>query len=145
MIRAAYRGIVSDDFLFGKLTVLARIENIRKAIESNSDRFDVCESEGIVVGFTRSGPSRDDDLPGVPELYAIYIDPCFQRSGFGRRLMEHFLNSGIATTPIEAALWVFKGNDASRRFYERMGFVPDGKEKVYAELAPALRYVRHRP
>lgn len=39
-------------------------------------------------------------------------------------------------------LWVFEGNDRARRFYEAMGYTPDGATKIIEVGAPlpAVRY-----
>jgi len=142
--RTAYRGIVPDGFLYGNLRVVERVANIRKAISSGGERFFVAEVDGMVVGFTRFGPSRDESYPGMGELYALYVDPGFQRRGYGRRLIEHFLDHDLAASG-RSLLWVFRDNHESRRFYEAMGFSVDGAETLYANLAPAVRYIYPAP
>ena len=44
-------------------------------------------------------------------------------------------------------LWVFEGNDSARRFYEAMGYTPDGATKIIEVGAPlpAIRYSRRLP
>ncbi|NQV06982.1 GNAT family N-acetyltransferase [bacterium] len=47
----------------------------------------VAEQDGVVVGFVHLGPGRDANAGGVPELWAIYVDPDHQRRGVGRLLL----------------------------------------------------------
>ena len=42
-------------------------------------------------------------------------------------------------------LWVLKGNDRARRFYQRAGFTADGAEEPFdvdGVAVPEVRYVR---
>lgn len=43
----------------------------------------------------------------------------------------------------EIVLWVLEGNADARRFYEAMGFVPDGASKI-VQLGVPLKAVRYR-
>src|SRR6185436_14687493 len=76
--RAAYRGHMPDDFL-AALSVEQRTEHHRRGIgtpRSPEHRTWVAESDGRIVAFAITGPSRDEGAaPGVAELFALYADP----------------------------------------------------------------------
>jgi len=93
--RAAYRGIVSDDFL-ARISVGARERAWRERILGDPTRpVFVAERDDTVIGYCAlAAPSRDEDAaPGVAELAAIYVDPDRWRSGAGTSLMRTGLAS----------------------------------------------------
>jgi ribosomal protein S18 acetylase RimI-like enzyme len=107
----------------------------------------VAEFDHQVVGFVRSGPSRDnDDDPGqVGEIYAIYVHPDY----WGRRVGYTLLQT--ATQQLqqqgfgEVTLWTLRDNRHARAFYERTGLAVDGATKETergGELAVEVRYRR---
>jgi len=103
-------------------------------LERLTDRGDrrtwVADRDGTLVGFVTAGPTRDDDLraeaPRAGEVYAIYVSADAQGRGVGRSLMDAALTwlRDAGRDPI--AVWVIVGNDPATRFYERLGFRPDG-------------------
>jgi ribosomal protein S18 acetylase RimI-like enzyme len=100
----------------------------------------VCESDGEVVGFASTGPSRDEDALG--ELYAIYVDPEAWSTGAGRALIAS-AETALAAEYSAALLWVLEDNPRARGFYERAGWAPDGVRKAEERLgvrAPEVRY-----
>ena len=117
--QAAYRGIVADSFL-DSLVVDARMRASRIAEIPTLVAVDADQ----VVGMACFGPSRDEDLEGVAELYALYVDPSSWRAGIGSALLEECTElAGVA------ALWVLEGNHRARAFYGRHGFTADGATK----------------
>ena len=94
-----------------------------------------------MVGFTYLGPSEE---PGVPELYAIHVDPAYVGTGVGRLLMIDALEHLGERARV---LWVLEGNARARRFYERGGWALDGTTRdvpMGGETAHQLRYALHR-
>jgi ribosomal protein S18 acetylase RimI-like enzyme len=90
-----------------------------------------------LVGFSVSGPSRDEEAPAPWELYAIYVRQAWWGSGLGDELMT-------ATVP-DGPCWLFvlEANARAQAFYRRHGFAPDGTRHHYAGLdAWELRMVR---
>jgi len=88
------------------------------------------EGEETIAGFTTFGPSRDADLPGLGEVYALSVDPARYRAGVGRQLMAEARRRLRALGFTAALLWVLEGNDRATRFYEREGWRPDGTTRV---------------
>jgi GntR family transcriptional regulator len=59
-------------------------------------------------------------------VYSLHVDPDLHRCGIGRRLLEGAMRR-FATAGFEVAtLWVVTDNVVARRFYERLGWLPDG-------------------
>jgi ribosomal protein S18 acetylase RimI-like enzyme len=80
-----------------------------------------------VVGFAATGASGDSEDEG--ELYAIYVLPAAWGSGVGPALMRAAVDSVRAEGFPTATLWVLDDNPRARRFYEREGWVADGRRE----------------
>jgi GNAT superfamily N-acetyltransferase len=92
--------------------------------------------DGSIVGFSGSGPSRDEEMPGVRELYFVYLRDEFHGRGLGQSLFD------AAIEPGPAFLWVAADNPRAHRFYERNGFRLDGAEKTEPFLGEQVHEVR---
>ena len=88
-----------------------------------------------------SEPGED---PDVGELFAIYLQPDVVERGIGKALMakaEQFLR---AEPYVEATLWVLETNERARRFYESLGWRPDGATQDEPGFGYTLHEVRYR-
>ena len=98
-----------------------------------------------IAGFCSFGPTRDTDAADVAEIYSLNIFPPFWSRGAGRTLCEHAFREAAAREHRAVTLWVLKENDRARRFYERLGYVPDGTQKIdTATTGSPLNDVRYR-
>lgn len=113
-----------------------------------------------VTGFCTLHPAADDRRAGAAgtgtagtghargcgEIASFYVLPSEWRQGTGRRLGERTLAEACARGFDEVVLWVLETNARARRFYESLGFRPDGASKVFLERPYAswreLRYRR---
>ena len=116
----SYRGIVDDGYL-DRMT-LAQTEE--KAFRWR-DNLLVAKDGERVVGFVGYGPARGDE--GAGEVFALYVLEEYQRRGIGYALMREALSRLEGRRVV--FLWVLKENAKAIRFYERVGFQPDGGEK----------------
>ncbi|WP_246292126.1 GNAT family N-acetyltransferase [Lentzea indica] len=87
--------------------------------------------------FAYTGPSRDADA-GF-ELYAIYFLP----SAWGSGLAEPLAQAALGDSR-DAIVWVLEENKRARRFYERLGFAPDGTTRQETIGSAVLNEVRYR-
>ena len=141
--RAAYREIVSDQYLFSKLSVIKRAESFRKVIEENSEETFVCDEDGIIKAFMTIGKCRNSDKPNSFELWGLYVDPCFKRNGIGKKMLSFCETEAKERGFLENCLWVFNSNKNSIVFYEKMGYSPDGKKEIIEYFkAIEMRYVK---
>lgn len=101
-----------------------------------------CDRDGAVVGFStlRATPGGAGG-----EIWALFVRPAHWRRGIGRRLCERSLADAQARGFAAVELWELEGNETARRFFEAMGFLPDGDTRIFLEHAGiALREVRFR-
>ena len=104
----------------------ARVERWRTIVGTgSSDNLLAWSDDGSLVGFSSTGPGRDDADDGLPglEVMALYVRAEVYGTGVGHAL----LTAAIGTAA--AYLWVLDGNTRAIVFYERQGFVFDGAEK----------------
>lgn len=128
--RVAYAGIVSGSHL-ASLDQEDRARKWAKTLASANDNTRVAVlKNGSIVGWASFGPSRDDDGQGNGELYAIYLDHAYWNRGIGKQLMDdallHLKRNGFD----RVTLWVLEENHRTRKFYEKVGFLHDGKSKT---------------
>lgn len=86
--------------------------------------------------------TRQEDMPGYAELICIHSLQEQWRKGYGSKMMDSMLCDIAAAGYTKVMLWVFKDNIRARRFYERHGFITDGKTKQDME-AIEICYEKH--
>jgi ribosomal protein S18 acetylase RimI-like enzyme len=141
--RAAYQGLVPDAFL-ERFEYHWREKRFREALAAGVEETYLIWTGEKAVGFLTIGAARDPDLDAerTGEIWGIYVSPGYWRRGAGRTLAgkaERILRSRGYEN---AVLWVLEGNPRARRFYEAMGFAPDGELREMNWGAPlrAMRY-----
>ena len=124
--RINYFPIFQDpQYSFGTLQVVPLVDRLSKQ-EGLLDRLYVCD-DGVVKGFLL--------LDGT-EICKLYVDPCFQSEGIGRRLLEY----AVAVHGADR-LWALEKNTRAIAFYRRNGFRLTGDrepEEGTAEYRVAL-------
>ena len=141
--KAAYRGILPDDFL-DRLNPEAKVSMWERFIRNGQGLILLARSSSGVLGFCHLIPSRDADGDGVAEIAAIYVDPDGWRKGCGRRLFEVALRSAVEQGYAAMTLWVLTGNSRGRGFYEAVGMQADGAVKAEERPGCVLHEVRYR-
>ena len=117
----SYPGIVDAGYL-ARLT----LERCEEMAFRWPEGIWVAKLDGQVVGFAACGPDREN--PGAGELYALYVLEAFQKRKIGWRLMRFCLEERAGCSRV--FVWVLTGNDKAIRFYEQVGFRPDGAERT---------------
>ncbi len=128
----SYRGMVDDGYL-DRMT-LAQTEE--KAFRWR-DNILVAKDGERVVGFVGYGLAGGTE--GAGEVFALYVLEEYQKRGVGYALMRRALDELAGCRVV--VLWALKENKKALRFYERVGFHPDGEEKEIVLGAP-VRGVR---
>lgn len=103
----------------------ARVASWSTIIATGSSANLLAWSGERLVGFSSTGPGRDDPADDLPplELMALYVRASAYGTGVGFALLEE------AIGPADAYLWVLDGNTRAIGFYERQGFRFDGVTK----------------
>ena len=116
----SYAGIVDADYL-SKLT----LDGCEEKAFRWRDNLLVAKDGTRVVGFVGYGTARGED--GSGEVFALYVLREYQKRGIGYALMLRALDELRDCRVV--VLWALKENKKALRFYERIGFEPDGAEK----------------
>lgn len=125
--RVAYRPIFQDDNgSFNMIQVGNIIEEYRRnpALLEHISVYD----DGIVKGILNWKDCFNGGGPDEIELYCFYVEPFFKGQGIGRALLQHLFDEAVKQRKKKIYAWVLKKNIPARRFYERNGFVADGRE-----------------
>ncbi|MBO4868267.1 MAG: GNAT family N-acetyltransferase [Clostridia bacterium] len=125
----AYRGIVDQGYLDSM-----SLQKCEEIAYRWLDNILVAKDGEDVVGFAGYRKYRDDELTGTGEVYAIYVLQQYWGKGVGHMLMQAALDM-IKEYPA-VAVWVLKDNARAIRFYEKLGFRPDGREETLTLGAP---------
>ena len=137
---SAYRGILSDDFLFNKMIVSKRVSYFENSVRNQAEESYVFD-DGIIKAILTIGDCRDADKATSFELWGIYVDPFFKRQGIGSIMVDYCEKCAVEQGFNEVCLWVLEKNADARLFYEKHGYSPDGAEKLIESLAATeIRY-----
>ena len=131
--REAYDGILPADFQKQMTLDKCRFYS-QKYPENTLIALDAAK----VVGFVSYGDFRDLDKR-AGEIIALYVLKSYYGKGVGRQLMEAAFAALDGYQ--EILLWVLEDNKRAIAFYEKMGFVFDGQEKVI-DLGKAVKEKR---
>jgi [ribosomal protein S18]-alanine N-acetyltransferase len=85
---------------------------------------------GFLVGWHLPGPGGS---PGESQVAEFAVHPGHRGKGWGRRLMEDFLEEALRRKASVATLEVRAGNAAARALYGSMGFTQTGVRPRYYE------------
>ncbi|MFC3650824.1 GNAT family N-acetyltransferase [Dyella humi] len=105
----------------------------------------VAVEDGTIRGFATTAPARDNDLPYLGELCALYVDPDCWNRGIGGALIAAARQRLVEQGYRYALLWVLAGNDRGERFYRADGWIPDGmarRERIWGMTVDEIRYRR---
>lgn len=133
----AYPGMIGKAYL-DSLT----IEKCEQIAFTWQDGLLIAKDGESVVGFVGYG-HREEDPAEVGEVFALYVLSEYYGKGVGLRLMNAALDALKDCGAV--CLWTLKKNKRAIRFYQKCGFVPDGKEKTNKTIeAEEIRMILHR-
>ena len=144
--QTAFRGIVPDERL-DALRVERSADRFRGYLapaESANRRFVVAVSGDTVLGFVGFGTTHDEDVDParVAEVHGLYVHPAHWRRAWAvgccRPPFEALDSDGYDT----ATLWTLAESEASRAFYEAVGWRTDGIVTPWEDWdgVPLVRY-----
>ncbi|MCL2316698.1 MAG: GNAT family N-acetyltransferase [Actinomycetia bacterium] len=119
--RAAYPGILDEDFLAG-LTTADRARRMRRAIDGCGATAWVAGEDGDVAGMVVAGPSSVEEYPDDGEIHMLYVHPDHLHTGLGHALITHACDNLARAGHRFCILDVFAGNARAIRFYRSHGF-----------------------
>ena len=142
--RYAYQGIVSDECLYRDLSVENRVPVYEGWIGGRKfDLYVYEDSAPVLQGMMGIGMCGDEDKTEAFELHFLYVDPGCVRKGIGSEMLRFFEEKAGEKGCGEYVIWVLEENRNARNFYEKHGYRPDGKEKIFRRWnKQEIRYVK---
>lgn len=139
----AYSDVVSKEIIDKYNARWPMIWN--KMLAKNINSHYVITLDDVIIGFLTISVARDDDLKeSFYEIVGLYLIPENIGAGYGKRTMDWIKKEIKNRGYDKISLWVLEENNRARRFYEKAGFVTDGKIKS-SGLADTkeIRYICH--
>ena len=115
----------NDPFYFGELNVIDTAAEY--TADSDNLKNTYVYDDGVVKGMIRVSGS---------EIEKLYVEPQFQSSGIGARLLEYAVDKLDADN-----LWALEYNTRGISFYKKHGFVPNGEKIIEDEWVPLIKMV----
>lgn len=119
--KTAYKGIINDSYL-KSMNKDERIEKRKK--DYKEYRFIVAEYNNEIIGFCRyiDNNKNTSDIDNIDcELIALYVKPSLKYNGIGTKLFEYVKEEFRNKNKRKMIIWCLKDNEASKRFYTRLG------------------------
>ncbi len=142
--RSAYRGLLSDEYLDGRIFA-DRSSLWRERLSSlDSDSILVLLASHDVepIGFVCVILDEDEHWGAL--LDNLHVLPAWKGKGLGRRLMSEAARWVLSRRPGSALhLWVIEENREARSFYDRLGGRPQDKKLWSAPDGRELRLIRY--
>lgn len=130
--RAAYEGIVPDDYLEGLSYEKSELLWRDVLARGDSGVF-VAEDEERVFGFASGGP-RERFSRGLAEyegeIQTVYVLPSHRGMGAGGRLVRAVARYLSERGVDSMLLWTFAENRSARGFYESLGGVVVAEDEI---------------
>lgn len=84
----------------------------------------MAKHNGLIIGWTAFGPSRDDDASSVVgEIEAVYVTAEYWSCGFGKGLLDTAKKRLTSRGFERLTLWVLSENRRALGFYTSCGFI----------------------
>ena len=140
----AYKGLLPDRFL-NNLSIEEHTAKWEDRLANPQPQTEVLVAaiEGKVIGYCWVGTSDDDASERTGQVYAIYVDADYMGRGAGSVLLEESIKRFRRNGWEQATLWVLTNNLQARGFYERRGWVSDGKVETRRRDGANLHGMRY--
>ena len=132
---AAYKNILPMEFIKAKNA--ARLDLYQRIITNENNSQYVIQADGKTVGIMGIDSPKDDDADdSYYELGTIYLHPDYFHKGIGTQVVNFAFVQAQKLGKKFMNVWVFAENANSIKFYEKCGFIADGKSKILERGKP---------
>ena len=142
--RAAYRGIIDDDYLAALSVERRRDATLAwfRAHDPSSFMRVAVDASARVIGYGMCGPARSLVPAKLGEVYVLYLLPEAQRRGVGTQLMRSIAR-GLDRAGMERlVVWSLELNPARAFYARRGGRAADSRETLVGKRR--LREIAYR-
>jgi GNAT superfamily N-acetyltransferase len=139
--RAAWRGIIDDDYLDG-LDVVQEARSMRTFLEDPDPGWGTRVAEDVrILGYLTSGP--EEEAPSSAHVGALFVAPEAFGAGIGSQLLADAESRFRRLGFVDAFLWSLVDDPRAVKFYVHRGWVPDGG-RMAIELDRSRQVIRCR-
>lgn len=132
--RLAYQGLIPHSSL-QKLIAAQGPEWWRNLIKLGAG-ISVLTYKGEVQGYVSYGRMRHGPPWTEGEIYELYLAPCYQGAGFGKRLFLAARKELVKNGLQGLAVWALRDNEYACEFYRGLGGIPAGaKPERFGKVA----------
>ena len=136
----AYKDIIPIEYIKAKNAT--RPDLYKRIITDENTTQHVIQANGKTVGIMGFGEPKDDDADdNYYELHGVYLHPDYYRKGIGTKAVDFAFEKARKLNKKYMNVWVFAENYNSIKFYEKCGFIADGKTKDY-DCGKILKCIR---
>jgi len=114
------------------------VEQAATAFPWTASLFESCFGERYFNAVLTAGQSNDivgfyvgEFIAGQASLFDIAVHPTAQGNGYGKALLEHFIDAAMAKNAFECWLEVRASNEKAIALYQQAGFVQTGLRPNY--------------
>ena len=125
---AAYKGIISDEFL-KNMDIQELSENWKNKIKTHNNVY-IYKEENKILGVIIFGESKDYITKDIGEVFVLYVKVEEKRKGIGTQLMNFAKNKLIEEGYTKMIIWCLIGNKEGANFYKKCGGIKT-KERDY--------------
>ena len=136
----AYKNIIPEEYIKAKNATRPALWQ-RIITDENTTQY-VIEVDGKTVGIMSVAPPKDDDVDdNYYELHGIYLHPDYYHKGIGTQAVNFAFDKARKLGKKSMNVWVFAENYNSINFYEKCGFIADGKTHThdYGKIVYSIR------
>ena len=130
---ADYEGCVFD-----RHGEMAWLDTVSSDYESKGGIVWCAISDERVIGSVAVAPAGQ--IGGAWEITKVYVDPSLRRLGLGSRLMHLAEEHAAVGGARRIVLWTDTRFEAAHRFYECLGYIPDGRTRELNDLSQSIEY-----
>ena len=127
-----------DEILPAEFQEQMTLDKCRFYSQKYTENTLIALDDAKVVCFVSYGDFRDSDTR-AGEIFALYVLKDYYGEGVGQQLIQ--ATFAALDGYQEIVLWVLEDNKRAIAFYEKMGFIFDGQEKVI-DLGKAVKEKR---
>lgn len=125
--KAAFAKLLPEEVLRSATQVPPAEQMYRKLLAEQFGHGLMMEVDGAPHCMAWWSASRDPECPGDAEIICIHSLPGNWGRGYGSAMMDRLLADIRRAGYRRVMLWVFRDNVRARGFYEKKGFVCNGR------------------
>ncbi len=143
--KAAYRGIIPQDFLDGLMPAWWEDRYRQTLGKEGMPKSVVLLLDGQIIGVSSIMKTRDEDLSeAFGEIISLYVLPEYWHRGFGSHILDFVTGELKAMGFAYCVLWTLEENLRAQAAYERFGFTRDGGRKSLEFAGQPVWEIRYR-